>query len=590
MAFFSFRRASALIGLGACLQAAPADAVGRVLSPSTGNASAEHLEVALARAPSRTTLFLRATVSGSASQFGVVVPVTAGSRLDPAAEGFFDALDDATAPRIVPPLATPRCGATTASSVDAAVLSDTSPTAFPKEVVHAADLGELESVALARGLALTSDDRDVFAGSHSGKRFILLTFDKTKPRMRTETVRIVSATTSSIVPLSLVSAGAAADVLLYVVDTERGRLSGDELEPVDVMPMWTVLSGTSDYLTRRHILLDGEDRHVVEATGTSPLFQWVLLPGGSGTIAPAVHGYFSRAHLAGQAPKKADECLIPMWDARDAGKQGATLARYCAPGALAVVPGTPPACDAKAGAGQIVAENIACGDADDFAAAFSEQNLSNVRITRMATRVDPKSGVHTLSQAGTKTVSPVAVAVGADASGCSGGSGGSGGGGGSGGYATGTGNASGGGYVPPAPEPYESEYVDEGSHTDVGFFCGGSAEGDSSCSGDSSSSSSDDGCSGDSSDSGSGDGACSGDTSDSGSGDACSGDTSSSSDGGGCSGDTSDGGGCSGDSGGGDCRLSGPRRRPRASIVGMGLCAIAFVLRRARRRRRPRRR
>ena len=227
----------------------------------------------------------------------------------------------------------------------------------------------------------------------------------------------------------MASAGVATEVLLYVVDAERDRLNGDEIEPVDVMPTWTVLTAASDYRSRRQILLDGEHRHVVEATGTSPLFQWVLLPGGSGTIAPAVHTYFSRAHLAGQTSKKADECLIPVWDARDAGKQGATLARYCAPGSLAVVPGTPPACDATAGAGQIVAENIACGEADDLAAAFSGQNLSSVRITRMATWVDAKSGTHTLSQAGTKTVSPVTVAVAADTSGCSVGSGGSGGGG-----------------------------------------------------------------------------------------------------------------------------------------------------------------
>ena len=144
MAFCSLRRVSALLGLAVCLQASPADALGRVLSPNTGKASAEHLEVALARAPSRTTLFLRATVSGAASQFGVVVPVAPGSRIDPAAEGFFDALDDATAPRIVPPPATLACGATNASSVDAVLLSDASPTTFPKEVVHAADLGELE--------------------------------------------------------------------------------------------------------------------------------------------------------------------------------------------------------------------------------------------------------------------------------------------------------------------------------------------------------------------------------------------------------------------------------------------------------------
>jgi hypothetical protein len=405
--------------------------------------------------------------------------------------------------------------------------------------------------------------------------------------MRTETLRMVSEGDKSELALSLAASAASAEVQLYVVDAERARIPGDELEPTDLLPTWHVLSGKSDYLARRSLLLDAKpsERHVVEAVGATPLFQWVLLPGGAGTIAPALHTYFARAGQAGQTTKKPEACLAPVWEARDAGKQGAVLTRYCIPGTLAVAPGPAPACDENAGAGQILAESIACDAANDFAAMLSGHNLSTARITRLVTRVAPKAASAFVSKAGTAGVSPIAAAVGADTTGCSFGTGGSGGGGYGGGGFGGGGNTSGGGYIPEQPEPYDPGYVQDSAHTDVGFFCGGSAESDSSCSGDSSSSSNEDSCSGDSSDSGSDDGACSGDSSDSGSGDACSGDSSSSgTDGGGCSGDTSNGGGCSGDSGGGDCRLSGPRRRPRASIVGMGLAALAFVLRRARRR------
>lgn len=578
----------ALYAAGVACAAQPAAAVTRVLSPSAG-IRAERLEVAVARAGARRTLFLRVGVSGSLGKFGLVLPAAAGARLDPAAEGFFEALDDATAPRIMPPPATLSCGATTSSSVHSTV-APSLPGALSKEVVVATSLAELESAALVRGMPLTSEDKDALA-SAGADRFFLISFDKTIPKMRTETLRLVSDGGSSDLDLAMAASAPSTEMQLYVLDPERARIAGDELEPTDLLATWKVLSGTSDYLTRRMTLLDAKlsGRHILEAVGATPLFQWVLLPGGTGTIAPALHTYFARAEQAGQTNKKPDVCLAPVWDAREAGKQGAVLTRYCVPGSLAAAPGPAPLCDTGAGAGQIVADNIACGAADDFAAALSGQNLSTTLITRLVTRVAPKATSYSLTQAGTAGVSPISVAVGADTTGCSSGSGGSGGYGGYGGYG-GSGNTSGGGFIPENPEPYDPTYVEDSAHTDVGFVCGGSAESDGACSGDSSSSSSEDSCSGDSSDSGSGDSACSGDTSDSSSGDACSGDSSGSTDGGGCSGDTSDGGGCSGDSGGGDCRLSGPRRRPRASIVGMGLAALALALRRGRKRRRPRRR
>ncbi|MEZ4219486.1 MAG: DUF2330 domain-containing protein [Polyangiaceae bacterium] len=564
-----------------------AGAVGRVIAPSASSIQVTRTELAHSQAGSRTTTFFRVEVSGTATHFGVVLPALAGSRLDPASNAFFEALDESTAPRIVPPPATLSCGSTTSTSVQSLVLPTWIPTTFPSGVVVVKDLDELESAALARGLIVTTVDRDALTNAAPSSGFVLLEYGKPQPKMRTEAVRMVTPAINHALRWSLPVSATAMDVVVYAFDRQRQRTSGTELEPSDLMATWNVFAGSSDYEQMRQSALDGKDSYVVEASGGSPLFQWSLLPWGAGTIAPAVHSYFSRAYLAGQTPKKADDCLNAVWAARDAGKQGATLTHYCAAGSLAAMAGAAPACDTTAGAGQVLADSIGCGSADDLAAALSGENLYDVRVTRLFARVTAQTAAKVLEPGVSATVSPITPASAANTSGCTSGSGGSGGGNGGG---TGAGGlppntgAGPGGYIPGQPEPYEPVYVDEG-HTDVGIYCGGSSENDSACSGDSSSSSNDSGCSGDSTDSSSSDGSCSGDSSDSSSDGSCSGDSSSGSDGGGCSGDSSGGSGCSGDSSGGDCRLGGPRRRPRASILGMALALCAFVLRR---RRRPR--
>ncbi|MCA9591792.1 MAG: DUF2330 domain-containing protein [Myxococcales bacterium] len=575
----------------------PARAAGRLLDAPGDSLRVERWDVALAEAPQHTTVWLRANVKGTGKHFVLVVPAPPGSVADPALDAWLDALDSATAPRIQPPKGTLECGETVASSVESLVESDAAATAHPTKVAVAKDLAELLAFAQNEGVELTAADDAAISGVDPSARFIALAYDKSGDRARTETLRLTVPLATPKIPFGVARSSDPVSVLLYAVAPGRAQVQGAEvLEPDQVGTTWNVLSATSDYASARDALLVQKQgaAWMVEAAGSAPLYQWLLLPGQSGSISPAVHAYFTEAKAAGATSSAVAECLSPLWDAKDSGALGATLLPYCAPGLLASVPSSsPPAsCVTQPGPGEIAVQPLVCGSADDVAAALGGLNASEVELTRQVGVIaaqTPDAASVTFTNG--LSVSPLQMAGEADTTGCVTGSGGSSGGPGTGGSSGSGGNGGGIGGPGELPPPGGPDYGEQpaDSNVDVGVSCTGSSEG-SGCSGDSSDSSSSDGCSGDSSNSnGSSDGcsgdssdssdSCSGDSSSSSSGDGCSGDSSSSGDG--CSGDSSGSSGCSSSSGGDGCTVSiHGRRRPHVSALAFGLIALLLPLRR----------
>lgn len=584
-----------------CLAAGgPARAAGRLLVPVGDSAKLERVEIALAPGPQRTSGWLRATVSGGAGKFAWVVAVAPGARLDPASEAWLDALDGATAPRVVPPVGAPACGATTATSVESLVDGAQPPVTAPTSVSVLANPTEVASEAALRGFQFSSDDAQRVQEAYtSGARFVFLTHDKTAPSVRTETLRFTWPTGKASFPVGLLAGDTPVAVRLYGLTSGRTRVAAEELESDQLGITWNLLNGGSDYLERRRDVLLGKngDAWLVEASSTVALTQWAVVK--SASIPPAVFSYFERAAQQGKTSAGATECVQAIWDAKAEGALGAKVGSYCAAGLLAQVPGgVAMDCAPFAGPGEIAAKNLICGSADDVALAYAGASPASLAVTRhegLVTSSAP-AGVSWSVISG-PAVSAVVVAPEANAVGCVVGNGPGAGGGGGGGGVSGFGGGTGSGGAPvgtaPAPEPYQDD------HVDAGFYCSGNTEGSAdSCSGDSS----------DSYDDGS-NSSCGGDSSDSyddGSSDSCSGDSESSSDSGSCSGDSSDAGGgdsCSGDSsgsdascdGGGssggdaDCSFSSRRRRPRVSAWALGLIAVILPLRRCFRRRARRR-
>jgi hypothetical protein len=599
------RALASVSGALLCLLASPspARAAGRLLRPAGSSLAPVAARIAVAPSPSSETFWVSLGVSGGPGRFALVVPVAPGSSVDPTLDAWFDALDAATAPRVRPPLGAPACGKTSGGSMESTATTQ-SGTLGPSKVATFSSVPEVSVFALSEGFAFGSADQSALEAS-GAVRFVALSYETKTSNATTETVRFALPSAGSEIALGLLEASSHADVTLYTIAPFRARAAGAaELEPDQLMTTWHVLDGKSDYVERRReLLLAGKGASwLTEATGATPLFGWNVLPAGAGSIAPAVKTYLDQAHAEDAGVPPADGCLTAVWDAVAAGKLGAHVGPACAPGLLGTVPadGGAPACDETPGPGEIAAQSLRCGAADDLALAFAGMNPEELRLTR-ASSVLGSATPAALAVSATKgdSISVLITATDADTTGCvqgngpSGGAGGSGGGGWYGGNGGGNGYGASDGYEQPAPVVNQ-----EGSSTQVDVSCSAGNNGTSdSCSGDSQSSSGNgDTCGGDSSsgsDSSSSGDTCGGDSSSSssGDGDTCGGSSSSSSgDGDTCSssssGSSGDSCGSSGSSGSGDCSIGRGRRPPiRLSAFTLGLFALAFPLRRLTRKR-----
>lgn len=579
-----------------CLSAAPpAAAGGRVLTEPGAPLAVRAVKIAVATAPSSTTEWLSLEVDGGPGRFVLVLPAPAGTKLDPALDAFFSALDTSTAPRVRPPKPVLACGSTHAGSFE-----DTSQgfagALSPESVAVLDDLVQLGSFAAQEGVVFEAEDAQKL-GTVAAGRFIAIVYELPTTSAVTETLRALRPVGAAPVGLDLFASGSIPEVELFAIAEGRAKLSGvTETLAADLGSEWHVLSGVSSYLADRHGYLVGAPggRAVIEASGSTPLFGWNVLPDGAGALAPGVKTYFDRAKKEGAGIAQSDLCTEPVWDAIAAGKSGARLARVCAPGALTSVPGGA-ACDEAPAAGEISAALLRCGAADDVAFALAGMRADRVRITRHVTVVGPATPTTTeLAVSEGPSVSLSFAAASADTTGCvngNAGAGGTTGGAGYAGYGGDGGYGASNGYYDPTPVPEPEPQVDVSCWVEVADSCGsggGGGSGEDSCSGDSSSDSDGDTCSGDSTSSSEEGDTCSGDSSSSSEGDTCAGDSSSGSEGDTCSGGDSGGDSCSsgsGSSGSGDCSVRRRPRKLRVSALFLLVSAIALPLRRGTRRR-----
>jgi hypothetical protein len=572
---------AALLATATLAESSPVGAAGRVLRPHAGG---NVTEVRLVRAASSewSRQWTQYRMSGS-GRIAIVTPVPTGTFVDPVADAWFEALEAATAPRVVPPTGTPECGGYGLVHVTGNLSH--SATLGPSHVAVLNSVGQVQSLAQNQGLPFYDSDQQALEAYPPP--YLALVYQLSGGSQLTQAVRYTTNGVSSPIPLAVAyDESATPDLTLWTIGEGRARIvNAVELTPDVIDFTWLAAQGKSDYPERRRERLIDEkgSAWMIETTGTAPLFQFGVIPNQGGAMPPVVSEYFERAISQGSATGTASSCLEGVWDAQELGKTGARVADPCPAGALTTVPvagGGVPDCDPTPGAGEIDALTLVCGGADDLASAFAGMDVNRARITRQRGVLHEQSHDVTLELYEGPSMPRVLTAPAVNLDQCVSGTGGSSGGGYYGGSGSGSGAQSG-------TAGYAGGYVEE-THTDVNVSCSGSSSdsGGDSCSGDSSSSS-DDSCSGDSSSSS--DDSCSGDSS-SGSDDACSGDSSSGS-GDSCSGDSSGGGGegCSGDSGGGcssgssgggDCSVANGARRVKPTLWLITLAAVAFPLRR----------
>jgi hypothetical protein len=610
--------------------AGEAIAMGRLLAPAGSERAVSQMRLAVTLAPRQSTAWWSLELQGPKRPVVLVVPAAPGTGIDAVSSRWLEALEQATAPRIVLSAGAPACAAGEGSRVHDT--GDPPPVATIElsELAVLSSLDEVAAFAKTHGVAFAPADRDALSEYRAAHQFVAFAYEVPEPGGATETVRMTWRGSESGPAFQLALSGAKIPVTLWTIAGGRASLPpARELGIGEVAPVWKVADGRSDYPERRHAWLDSrtETSWLIEATGDDVLYDWRLLPQSSGSIEPVVRSYFF--------DDVGGACTGKITRAKSAGGR---VAPACAKGELGWVepPDGRTPCVESAAAGEIEPEALRCGALDDFALALSEQQIERTWVTRHRGVLFPEQPQSVeISGPDSQRVSPIVSASSRDAGGCgsTGGASGMGGGFGAGGALGGAGGVSGssgtssGNGIPPDPYPPPGVHDEVGCAVSGGDAdCGGdtsSGGGDDSCSGDSGESSSEDseGCGCDSTegqeesggddcggDSSSDEGSdCGGDSSSDG-GDDCSGD--SSGDGGDdCSGDSSGDGGddCSGDSGGGDCSgetaaanpaidatqsataaaatPSRPRRfRPRVSAVALALCAFALFLRRSGRR------
>lgn len=373
--------------LAAAAVASPqsAQAVGRLITPTQSSARVEQLRVAVAAGPARTTLWVSLQLGGDGSRGLVVIPVEPGSLVDLVNDAWFEALEDATAPRVLPPPGEDAadCGSS-GDTVDNTTRLPTRPTLSASETVVLSSLSDLTAYARSSELGLTSDDSAALSGA--GAAYLALAYELPVGEVFTQALRISLPGSRSMVGLALAREPEASPVraTLYSIGQGRAQLVGlTELTPSSVDATWIASSGRSDYLDRAQALLDQRRGRasLLESAGTDLLYAWSILPSDA-AVMPFVRRYLTGVFEPSDHEPPTGACLADVWQAR---ASAAVVSPACAPGSLARIPladGADPGFAEEPAAGELDPEILRCEGADELALAFSGLQLQEAVLTR----------------------------------------------------------------------------------------------------------------------------------------------------------------------------------------------------------------
>ncbi|WP_437983647.1 DUF2330 domain-containing protein [Sorangium sp. So ce117] len=561
--------------------------------PGAGQASVEQ-RVAVAAGPERTTLWTSLRFQGASGPVALVVPVPPLAALDTSSDAWFEALEAATAPRVLPPQGVdPYCpgeaGAPNPFETIGRLAHEA--TLEPVEVTVLEDADAVARWAASAGLALSSDVAAQLGGLQ-GMRFAAARFDAPGGAAVTRTLRIAMGGGEPILPLSLAAAGAGdVQVTAWLLGDGRGALSG--AAPVTLPPAslsWDASAQRSDYAELRAGALGQAGLHgaLVEGAGHEALSRRISL--GSDSVDSVIEAYFARASAYGDIGDAPGTCAAVAAAALESSLK---VAASCPRAAHGVVDGALD-CAESPRRDEVDPDLLRCGPAaDDLAVGLSGLAPSSVWLTRVSLRLaagqpgadwpltfGEGSAISPVVRAGSVRVDECTGEGGAGGSSGVGGPDGLGGGPGSGGFGPTSGSSGAGN-----PPPDDDDYYDEPA-ADVGCGCSGTADTvvvddtDPQDVEEDEYYAEDDGCSGDTSEPAPEDEYYAED-------DGCSGDTSESKDeyyaeDDGCSGDTDD----SAESE--DCSIAGERqssarkkRGPKLSVMALGMFALIAPLRRA---------
>jgi hypothetical protein len=358
----------------------PALALGAVVTSPPGASTAVSVREAVSASGGTTVRWGSVEIRGTASTVAWLVPARQGAALDLASDAWLEALEAASAPRVVPPDVTPPCGIPGGVEVEGDFTHTV--TAAPGTVAVAQDRPSLDAALAGFGLSVTSDlAPSVDAAFSAGSAIVALVYSDVPTDLITRTVRIVD-TSPATFPLALLEAGAA-PVSITAFAFGNGSVAVGELPPLSMNAaavLW-LSDGTSSYPSARDGLLAASPgAWLFETGGHDVVFDGMPVPGGTWTPALTT-SYFFRAASYADATDAPDGCTN---DANAVAQSNSTVATACPQGSLARIGNGPATCQEIVGAGEIDPAALRCGGiSDDLAMALSGLTPARTWITRV---------------------------------------------------------------------------------------------------------------------------------------------------------------------------------------------------------------
>jgi hypothetical protein len=362
----------------------------------SGTALPIEQRVAVAVSSKQTTIWTNLRLDTAANPVGLIVPVPPGAALDHGSDAWLEALDEATAPRVFPPVGTTYVCPGTSPDPGAKGFHDTTHP-LPLSAIEPAEATVLPDVPAVLNWATThgfsiSPATKAALDSMVGMRFFAERFTPNSAPFFSSTLRVVLPGSNPVLPLTLTQAGSSnLRVTGWFVGAGRATLTGSaplKLQMSDLQ--WLATSQTSNYLEMRDAALfaAGPSASVTEASSHAALVQNYPLPDGKSSINSVITAYFQRAATYSDigANSNAAACII---DATTAAQNSQNVAHACPRANLGVVDGSPSCTEAPNGM-EVDPAKLRCGgQTDDLALALSDLQPANTWITRL-TMIVPK--------------------------------------------------------------------------------------------------------------------------------------------------------------------------------------------------------
>jgi hypothetical protein len=311
----------------ALLLASDAGAVGGVVGAPGEPVTVGQARYALAISPAQTTRWASIHIEKFPGAMAWLLPIRPGARVDEVSDAWFEALELATAPRVVPA----SCGSTPpvrATRVEG--LPDRVPTVRSLESTVIDDAPALRAFAGEWALELPPEIESRFDDLRA-RGFSLAAFLYAGPAGGgfTRTVRVSDDAFPSVPLFMTLGAKGPVRVTAFLIGAARARLGAEPEVEIDPASVTFAPDGSTSYETMRtqELLAGGGQSWVIEASERDLLLTGARRPGGVEVTPPIAPAYDQRAASYGDTP---DDLTLAL-KGLDAGKVWVTRAAGIVP-------------------------------------------------------------------------------------------------------------------------------------------------------------------------------------------------------------------------------------------------------------------